>query len=132
MNGAPRDACSRHGAVHALQCTTIVQPRLNKPALLVGGIALTLAALVAVEWLPRRVLALTEPGAVSNLYLSAPPQPASGPAPVQWVDAHRLHLRCLYTEPQGYQPCGLTLVLGSDDPTTVSYTHLTLPTKRIV
>jgi len=89
---------------------------LSKPNLLMGGIALTLAALVGLELLPARTLELTAPGAVNNLYLMTAGE-TQGAAPVQWVDAEHLHWRCRYTALEKYQPCGLTFSLTGDDPT---------------
>lgn len=92
-----------------------MQQDLGKPRLLVGGIVLTLAALVGQALLPPRTLTLTAPGAVSNLYLTTPGE-TQGPAPVQWVDYEHLHWHCHYTTAGNYQPCGLTFALTGDDP----------------
>jgi len=94
-----------------------VRYELSVPRLLMSGIFLTVAALVGLELLPARTLELTAPGAASNLYLQTPGE-RPGEAPVQWVDAERLHWRCHYTTVENYQPCGLTFVLTKgDDPT---------------
>ena len=93
-----------------------VRHQLSKPNLLVGGIVLTLAALVGLELLPARTLDLTAPGAVSNLFLMTPGETRLDP-PVQWLDARQLHWRCHYTAADKYQPCGLTFILAGDDPT---------------
>ncbi len=89
---------------------------LSKPNLLMAGIALTLVALLAVELVPPRTLELTAPGTASNLYLLTPGPSVPG-TPVQWRNADDLHWHCHYTAPASYQPCGLTFVLGGDDPT---------------
>lgn len=93
-----------------------MRPDLSPPTLLLGAIALTLAALAGVELLPARTLELTAPGAVSNLFLMQPGD-AQGQPPVQWVDAAQLHWRCRYTGFDKYQPCGLTFSLTGDDAT---------------
>ena len=89
---------------------------LSKPNLLMGGIALTLAALVGLELLPARTLELTEPGAVDTLYLLTPEE-AETDAPVQWLNAEQLHLRCHYNTFEKYQPCGLAFSLTGEDTT---------------
>jgi len=90
---------------------------LSKLHLLLAGILLTLAILVGLEFLPARTQTLTEPGAVSNLFLQTPGETPGATAPVQWLDASRLRWRCHYSSPAVYQPCGLTLALSGDDPT---------------
>jgi diguanylate cyclase (GGDEF)-like protein len=87
---------------------------LSKPNLLMGGIVLTLAALVGLELLPARTLELTEPGAVDTVSLLAPAETETE-APVQWLDAEQLHWRCRYTTSDKYQPCGLAFSLTGDD-----------------
>jgi diguanylate cyclase (GGDEF)-like protein len=93
-----------------------VRHDLSTPSLLAGGIALTLAALAALELMPARTLALTAPGAVSNLFLLTPGDSQAG-TPVQWVDAEHWHWRCRYTAIDKHQPCGLTFILTGDDAT---------------
>ncbi|HEY8880546.1 MAG TPA: GGDEF domain-containing protein [Roseateles sp.] len=84
--------------------------------LLLLGIALTLAALMAQALLPARVLDLTAPNVASNFFLQTSGEPGAERA-VEWVDAAQWHWRCKYTAGVKYQPCGLTFTLTTEDPT---------------
>jgi hypothetical protein len=84
--------------------------------LLLLGIALTLAVLLGQSMLPPRILDLTAPNVASNFFLQTSAEPGMENA-VEWVDAERWHWRCKYTSHANYQPCGLTFVLTTQDPT---------------
>ena len=101
--------------VPAKALCTDVRTHSGQPKLLLGGIALTLVALIGLEWLPARTLDLTAPGAVNNVYLAMPGELPDGSAPVQWVDAEQRRWRCHYTTWASYQPCGLTLIFSGED-----------------
>ncbi len=83
--------------------------------LLLLGIALTLAALLAQALLPARIVDLTTPNTASNFFLLTSGEPGTENA-AQWVDAPHWHWRCNYAAGVKYQPCGLTFMLTAEDP----------------
>jgi diguanylate cyclase (GGDEF)-like protein len=82
---------------------------------LIAALALSLLAVLALEFMPDRQLDLLAPGAANNLFL-ATPESVGPDSPVQWIDARRHHWRCHYVAPASYQPCSITLMLSGKDP----------------
>ncbi|MFG6433380.1 GGDEF domain-containing protein [Roseateles sp. LYH14W] len=93
-----------------------VRYELSNPKLLIAGIALTLAAVASVEFLPARTLELTAPGLANGPYLNTSDGNQANAA-VKWVNVKDKHLRCHYaTAAANYLGCGLTYVLNGADP----------------
>jgi len=82
--------------------------------LLSAGIVLTLAILAGHRLLPARSMDLIgHRDDAGFLLLNAG---SGADAPVQWVDASRLHWRCRYASYQTYEPCVLSFPLTQGDP----------------
>jgi diguanylate cyclase (GGDEF)-like protein len=84
--------------------------------LLLLGIALTLAVLLGQALLPARTLDLTAPNVASNFFLQTSGEPGDEHA-AEWVDAQHWHWRCRYKAGARSQPCGVTFMLTTEDPT---------------